>query len=584
VSKPWSWRAVLAPAALSLLLNSAGLHWGLPSRWHPDEKADGIARMARGEGLRPDSFVNPSLPLYVQLPFAWAQQKAEDLGLVLGMWADPLLLCRFLSALAGAGAVLLLGLVSARMAPGQTPWPAWFLAAAPGFVNLCHFATPEAWLLLGCAATLLLSLDHAAGRAPAWLLGLALGLTASTKYTGAGLLPAALAAVWLRERPAADRRDRALLFLAGAAASVMALFLGARGPALAAQLRLKDARLLHPAAAVAFVQGLGRSALLVGVALVGLALLSAWSRTSPWAERWARRELVVVGLAAVAGFLLGTPFAALDPLAFLSDLAFNAQTRAEYKGLVGQGTSFVAYLGLLDDALTLPLVAAAILGLGVSLRFLGQAPEALILLLGAVTPYLLVASSGHRAMRFLAPALPAAAWLAARGISGVVRTGRAAAAVRGGVFARAAIGSLLVVRLFFRDSRHEAARWIESHVPVGSTLDLIANHVGYAPPLPEGRTLRLVPTLSREMAPKERFTEAAVRYPEEASPWLVLTASFYERFLEHPDQEPERARFFADLLAGRGGFEVAARFRQEGFWRPEVEFVDPEIVILKKRP
>ena len=62
--------------------------------------------------------------------------------------------------------------------------------------------------------------------------------------------------------------------------------------------------------------------------------------------------------------------------------------------------------------------------------------------------------------------------------------------------------------------------------------------------------------------------EAARRYPGEAAPWLVLTESFYRRFLEHADQQPERAAFFTDLLEGRGGFEVAARFHQEGFWRP----------------
>ena len=584
MSRAWAWRAVLAPATLSLLLNCAGLTWGLPARWHPDEKADGVARMARGAGLRPDSYVNPSLPLYVQLPFVWAQDQAAERGLLAGPWADPLLLCRILSALAGAGAVLVLAVLSGRTSPGQTPWPAWFLAAAPGFVNLCHFATPEAWLLLGCAATLLLCLDHVAGRAPAVVLGLALGLTASTKYTGAGLLPAVLLAVWLRERPPAGRRDRALLFLAGCAASAVALPLGAAGPALATHLRLKDARLLHPWVAAAFVQGLGRSAALLGVAFVGLAVLSAWPRTAGWAARLARRELVFVGLAALVGFVLGTPFAAVDPLAFLSDLAFNAQTRAEYKGFVGEGTSFLAYLGLLGDALTWPLVAAAGAGLALALQAAAREPVSLILPLGAVVPYLLVASSGHRALRFLAPMLPATAFLAARGISGIVRSRRAGHVVRGAVLARAALGSLLVIRLFFTDSRREAARWIASHVPVGSTVDLIANHAGYAPSLPEGRTLRLVPTLSREMAPEARFAEAAARYPQEASAWLILTASFYERFLEHPDQQPERARFFGDLLAGRGGFEVAARFRQEGVWRPEVEFVDPEIVILKKRP
>ena len=91
-----------------------------------------------------------------------------------------------------------------------------------------------------------------------------------------------------------------------------------------------------------------------------------------------------------------------------------------------------------------------------------------------------------------------------------------------------------------------------------------------------------MPTLSREMAPADRFAEAAARYPAEASAWLVLTASYYERFLDHPEQRPERAAFFRDLLEGRGGFEVAARFRQQGWRRPAAEFLDPEIVVLKR--
>ncbi len=140
------------------------------------------------------------------------------------------------------------------------------------------------------------------------------------------------------------------------------------------------------------------------------------------------------------------------------------------------------------------------------------------------------------------------------------------------------------MRLFFVDSRLLAERWMEANVPQGATVDVITNHEGYVPRVPEGRVARVVRTLSREMAPPERFEEAARAYPSEAAEWLVLTGAFYERFLDHPDQRPERARFFRDVLAGRAGFEVAARFRQEGWLRPEAEFLDPEIVILRRTP
>ena len=63
-----------------------------------------------------------------------------------------------------------------------------------------------------------------------------------------------------------------------------------------------------------------------------------------WARRLAplvRREVVIAGLAALGGFLIGTPGAVLAPRAFLTDLAFNAQTRHAYKGLADAGTSYL---------------------------------------------------------------------------------------------------------------------------------------------------------------------------------------------------------------------------------------------------
>jgi hypothetical protein len=572
----------MVAAGLALAVNLAGITWGLPARWHPDEKADVAAEMARAPTLRPDSFINPSLPLYLMAPAVWVQERLASVGVLRGRAADALFVGRVLSALAGAAAVYVLGRASLRAYPRLDALPAFLFALMPGAVNLGHFATPEAWLLLGTAATLALALAHLRGEVPAGGLGLAVGLTASTKYTAAALLVPALMAVWLRDPPPApDPPRRALpLALAGVLLGAgLALALGGAAP-LAARLHLKDARLLHPEHALGFVRGVELTLIAAGIALALLALLAP---RVPWAARGARSDVAVVVIAAAAGFVIGTPYALLDPQAFLSGLAFNHQTRFEYKGLVGASTSYLAYARLLRDALTEPfLVATAAGALVAAGRALAGDGAAAVLFTALVAPYLLVASSGHQAMRFLAPALPAAAWLAAMGLGAMP----SAAARRAGtvlVLARAALGSVLVVRLFFVDARLAAQRWIEEHVPAGATVDLIANNPGYAPSLPPGRTLRVVPTLSREMAPADRFVDEAARYPAEASPWLVLTASYYERFLEHPEQRPERAAFFRDLLEGRSGFEVAARFRQQGWLRPPVEFVDPEIVILLKK-
>jgi hypothetical protein len=527
--------------------------------------------------LVPRSFINPSLPLYLAMPVVWVQQKAAAVGLVSGLAADPLLPARVLGALAGATAVWLLGISGGT----HGPLGALMLALAPGFVNLCHFATPEPWLLLGTVGVLFACRRHLEGHLPALVLGLIVGLTGATKYTAAALLaPALLAVAFGPHAPGRPARPT-IPAMIGAIVAAVGAWIVATHP-LADRLRLPDARLLAPESAAAFVRGIGALLLLGGMAVLGAAL--AAQRGHEWARRLVAPEVAHMIAGSALGFLAGTPGALVRPLAFLSDLAFNQQTRTEYKGLVGEATSYRAYLSLLVDALTWPLVVLAALGLLVAIaRALKRDALAPVSIAAAVAPYLLVASSGHRALRFLAPVFPAAALLAAEGAA-VLAPLRPAArrAVMALVLARLAVGSVLVDRLFLVDSRREAAAWLETHVPEGAAIDVITNHAGYAP-APVGRTLRVVPTLSREMAPADRFAEAARDYPGSAAPWLVLTESYYQRFLEHPDQHPERALFFKELLAGAGGFEVVARFRQEGWRRPPVEFVDPEIVILRRR-
>jgi hypothetical protein len=537
--------------------------------------------MARDGTLAPESFINPSLPLYVEWPALWAQARAADAGRLGERAGDPLVVGRALSAFAGALAVFVVGLAAGRIRRDLSVLAAGLLAASPGVVNLCHFATPEPWLLLGTSATVLVALDHLRGRRGVAVLGLALGLTAATKYTAAALAVPGLVAIWLAPRRREARRwEAALVTAVGAGAvAVGIVLLAGPGEAIAAGLHLKDVRLLRPENAAAFVRSTALVLLAAG-SLLGL-LGGAGLAGRSWARRHARAEVVLLAACAAAAFVAATPYAVVRPGAFLSDLAFNQQTRQEYKGLVGASTSFGPYLALLADALTGPLAVAALLGLLLALvRAKGGDRAAAVVAAAAAAPYLLVASSGHQALRFLVPCLPGAAILGALALR-AIPVSRARAPLTALVLGRAAIGSLLVLRLFFVDSRYPAARWIEAHVPAAAPVDLIANNPGYGPGLPAGR-LRLVPTLSREMAPPDRFRLAAAAYPAEAAPWLVLTASYYERFLDHPDQAPERAAFFRDLLDGRGGFEVAARFRQEGWRRPPAEFLDPEIVILRK--
>ena len=130
--------------------------------------------MMRAGTLRPDSFINPSLPLYLSLPPALAagrlaagRRARRARPRSAARWA------RLLSAARGRGGRL-------RARPGRgargraaAAWlAAALLALAPGVVNLCHFATPGAVAAAGHRGHRSCARAPLGGRAPAWPLGL----------------------------------------------------------------------------------------------------------------------------------------------------------------------------------------------------------------------------------------------------------------------------------------------------------------------------------------------------------------------------------------------------------------------------
>src|SRR2546428_7571633 len=137
----------MVAAGLALALDVAGITWGLPARWHPDEKADTAAEMALTPRLRPDSFINPSLPLYLMAPALWLQTHLAQARVLRGRAADALLVGRALSALAGAAAVYVPGRAALRTHPPLGALPPFPFALMPGPGNLCPFPPPPAWLI-----------------------------------------------------------------------------------------------------------------------------------------------------------------------------------------------------------------------------------------------------------------------------------------------------------------------------------------------------------------------------------------------------------------------------------------------------
>src|SRR4029453_9293149 len=132
----------------------------------------------------------------------------------------------------------------------------------------------------------------------------------------------------------------------------------------------KDVRLLRPEHAAGFVDSTALLLMAAGAALFAVGVASR--RGTSWARPPGRLDVILVAAVAALAFAAATPYAVLRPQAFLSDLAFNQQTRHEYKGLVGAATSFGPYLELLAGALTGPLAITALAGLVVAAAGGGQ--------------------------------------------------------------------------------------------------------------------------------------------------------------------------------------------------------------------
>lgn len=221
--------AVLIALALfcgSLLLRLVGIGWGLANglhnqSYHPDETINfGVSQSVfPAKTTLTPGFYNYGTAYFfaesmaVKVVAAYSGEPRSEWGEI----AQGILVGRFVSALAGAGTVVVLWLILRRI---TTQFGALFGAGlvgfAPGFVVHSRFATVDVfaafWLALSALFALRLlgampgSLAEADNREPrdirdALLAGVFAGISAGTKYTGILVLVVLWVALGLTRRP-----------------------------------------------------------------------------------------------------------------------------------------------------------------------------------------------------------------------------------------------------------------------------------------------------------------------------------------------------------------------------------------------
>ncbi len=209
---------LLLLALVALGLRARGIDWGLPWALHIDERLFVAAKAIQlersvAEGALPD----PGISSYGILPL-WLVVLARKL--FLGAVAQPgpptygndfaatLLLARWISAIAGAAAVVVVGLWARRFGRGTGLLAAALVAGFPALVQAGHFGTVESLLVLAVALGLLAA-ERAAerpGAARFAAAGAALGAAVSVKAPGVLVLLPILHAAWTADRPRALAR------------------------------------------------------------------------------------------------------------------------------------------------------------------------------------------------------------------------------------------------------------------------------------------------------------------------------------------------------------------------------------------
>jgi hypothetical protein len=459
--------ALAAIIVIALALRVAGLQYGLPAVYNPDEVAILARALSFANGtLNPHNFLYPTFFFY--LLFAWIGAYLAIVwmtGGVPSLSALPALYFtsptgiytagRALGVVAGTATVAGVYTLAARLADTRTAIAAAaFLAVAPLHVRDSHYIKHDV------PATLAIVLAHLA-IARIWPLASAAGGGPATRMT---VVAAAACGV-------AFSTHYYCVFLA--------------------------------------------------VPLT-LAIASRW-KAAGWTA--VARQLLVAGAVSAAVFFALSPFILVEPATAWRDITANRQIVVDRALSSGAFAPALRYAELIwRDTLGIPVVALALAGL---VWMLAAVPARALFLLAFPLPFLAFIANTAPASRYLNPVTPFLAIFAAWCLSSVAaRLGRPAVFWAGLVLAAAPAGlASLHSDLFFRqaDTRSIAARFIEQRIPAGATV-LVQPYSVVLTPSREG----LVEALERNLgsaglaSPKFRLQLSLDPYPSPAYRLIYL--------------------------------------------------------------
>jgi 4-amino-4-deoxy-L-arabinose transferase-like glycosyltransferase len=487
---------------LGAIVRLWGINFGLPhTECRPDETALVSRSIQFFSGdFNPHFFVYPTLYMYVLFGVYLVYYV---FGQMLGVYQSPddlmrefvldpshlYLLDRLLSAGFGVATIAVVYLLVQRV---YGFWAgaiaALFLSVAPLHVRDSHFGVTDVSqaFLIVTAVFFICCLE---GERKGWKnylwAGIFSGLALSTKYTSLPLVGAFLVAHSLgvmAERDGWKQKmidHRRLIFGVQLGLILLGMILigGAivLTPDFVTQYLSADGSLENPDRLPALQKVL---ATLGGVCL-GLPILLQWV---PFFRALVDRGALMFGGGVLAAFLVGTPFALLDPKVFASEFANvirSAGQAAQAPHVESLGMGFVRHFNFsLPLGLGVCLFTAAFLGCGAAVRL--NRSRAAVMLAFPVFYYIFMGKTWTAPVRYMTPVIPFACMMAALGVVVTVERLSKWVSVKR-VFLSCALVTLILVQpvaaivqsdglLATTDNRLVAAEWFRENVPQSAAI------------------------------------------------------------------------------------------------------------------
>ena len=490
--------ALVSLAAVALGLRIAGLQFGLPAVYNPDEIAIVNRALGFAKGtLNPQNFLYPTFFFYVlfawigaYLALVWIGGGVSSVAQLQQLYfTNPTGIYtagRALGAISGTATVLFLYRLTARLMDSRAAVAAAvFLAVAPLHVRDSHYVKHDV------PATLTIVLAYLA-----------------------------MARLWPCARATGVRRRD--LLLAGAACGV---------------------------------------AFSTHYYCIFLALPLLWaivqaSRAAGW--KTVLQHALTAGLVGAAVFFLLSPFILVEPATAWRDITANRRIVVDRAVEAGAFAPARRYAEMLwTDSLGMPVVVLA--GAGALWTIVRHLRLAVFLLLFPMAFFLFITNT-FPASRYLNPILPFAALFAGRALSSALSPARAPGWVFAlAVVAAAMPGLISSIRAdsFFRqdDTRTLARHHIEANVPPGSTILLQPQSV---PLIPSRESL--VEALERHLGSVEAAsTKYRLQLAQQPYPSPSYRVVFLGHRENPKTQDPEKIFVDYPELGGSRGLEALHR-------------------------